>query len=64
MRWGIRGEVNPTSEDDSQAELSEQEKLKVIAKALNTNKAQILEQLAQNPDSRNQTRREKHHAIL
>jgi len=58
VHWGIRGEVNPKSEDDSQAELSEQEKLKVIAKALNTNKAQIVEQLAQNPDSRNKTRNE------
>jgi hypothetical protein len=55
---GIHGEVNPTSEADSQAELSEQEKLKVIAKVLNANKDQIIEQLGQNPGSRNQTRNE------
>jgi hypothetical protein len=58
IHWGIHGEVNPTSEADSQAELSEQEKRKVIAKALNANKAQIIEQLGQNPGSRNQTRNE------
>jgi hypothetical protein len=58
IHWGIRGEVNPTSEADSQAELSEQEKRKVIAKALNANEDQILDQLHQDSKSRNQTRNE------
>ncbi|BDA74002.1 hypothetical protein CAL7716_081680 [Calothrix sp. PCC 7716] len=45
-------------ENDSETQLPEKQKLKTIAKALNANEDEILEELSQNPDSRNIIRNE------
>lgn len=45
-------------ENDSETQLSEKEKLKAIAKALNADEDDILEELSENPDSRNIIRNE------